>query len=53
MSNADKIRSMSVEDMANFLRDRGKCPCNWCPGEDDYFVDCIQCWVDWLNQEAE
>lgn len=52
-SNADRIRSMTDEEMAGFMfRTFGKaawCLDNKCPPEES----CDQCWLDWLKQESE
>lgn len=50
MTNLEKIQSMSSDEMADFLRNHGKCPCEWCPGEDNHFVNCIECWKKLLNE---
>lgn len=52
MSNADRIRSMTDEEMAGFMfRTFGKaawCLDNKCPPEES----CIPCWLEWLKQES-
>lgn len=53
MTNADKIRTMPIKEMAKFLKNKGSCPVEWCPKEDDFFADCSDCWVNWLNAECE
>ena len=52
ITNADRIRSMSDEKLAEFMKYSGaSCP-------DAHFVgdyschDCKECWLDWLKQEA-
>ena len=61
VSNGDKIRSMSDEELAEFLFERGNCS-EYCYGicayqnECDEVQDeayCIEQIVKWLNQEAE
>ena len=51
MNNADKIRSMSDEEMAKKLGRGLGCPvtadCMKMSGE------CKACWLDWLQQSAE
>ena len=51
MTNADRIRAMSDEEMAKKLQYASGCPVN---------ADCIKmsgdcnaCWLDWLQQPAE
>ena len=53
-TNADKIRSMSDEEMAEFITARHytpHCPVPQC--EADESTDCDQCWLNWLRKEAE
>lgn len=51
MTNADKIRAMSDEELAGLISKGGCRP--------DYefvckkYLDCEKCWLDWLKQEAE
>ena len=57
-TNADRIRAMTDEDLAEFLN-RGGCKalttesyvCDFYT--DDLQTDCSACWLDWLKQEAE
>jgi hypothetical protein len=57
-TNADKIRSMSDEELASlFTQDvfDGE-PCFYCPvnSEDcDLSTDCKKCFLDWLKQEVK
>ena len=50
-SNADRIRSMTDEELAEFMN-------NGCdvisPSENcvKAFYECKQCWLDWLKQEC-
>lgn len=64
-TNADRIRSMSDEELAEFYcNDVDACP----PGSDLKCIDklyahgegpypsdkqCMECWLDWLRQEAQ
>ena len=56
MTNADRIRVMTDEEMANLLnRSEPKfCHEGW-----DYMIgcgedkDCVMCWLDWLKQEVD
>lgn len=53
-SNADRIRSMTDEELAEFLTARHytpHCPVPQC--EADESTDCDQCWLDWLRKEAD
>ena len=57
-SNADKIRQMSDEELAEYLAERSAAPS--CTGRchKDYTVYgerrtfCQDCWLEWLKQEA-
>ena len=55
-TNADRIRSMTDEEMAAFLCDISECD-RRCPAKigDCIFSDstCRGAWLDWLKQEAE
>lgn len=53
MTNADKIRIMPIKEMAEFLKNKGSCPSEWCPKKDDFFADCSDCWMNWLKAEYE
>ena len=48
-TNADKIRSMSDEELAEYICINAPeaCPTGICPGEDF----CYKCWLDWLKKE--
>ena len=56
MTNAQKIRSMSDEELAEFIYrcemndiDYAKTFCDLCNGQ----YECGQCRLDWLQQPAE
>ena len=52
-TNADRIRSMSDEELAGYMSDvqtYGGCPNH---GAQDCQEDCSKCWLDWLRQEAQ
>lgn len=50
MTNGDKIRAMTDEELAIcFLFNTG-CAKNKCK---EFFEKCEECWKDWLQQEAE
>ena len=46
-TNADRIRAMSDEELANII-----CCQNNKSGEDCCEADCIECALDWLKQEV-
>lgn len=45
-TNADRIRSMTDEELAEFILKK-RCTDRVCP-----MTECFQCWLDWLKQEA-
>lgn len=47
-TNADRIRNMSDEELAEFLDDVGIPPCDCCCHN-----ECESCWKDWLQSDAE
>ena len=51
-SNADKIRAMTDDELADFIdREIGGCPQTGdCKKASD---DCKACWLDWLKQSVE
>ena len=56
-SNADKIRAMEDEELADFLDrfemgsiDYSKTFCSWCKGQYNCRDDCL---MDWLRKEAQ
>ena len=55
MTNADRIRSLSDEELAVFLTDNA-CPPPFngprCKRRDDRY-SCHDCWLDWLKEEAK
>lgn len=53
ITNADRIRSMSDEELAKWLAAQSESAA--CPifGAHGCQASCIQCWLDWLRQEAK
>lgn len=53
VTNADKIRAMSDEELAEYMEEITDPDC---PPEHGYMLckegKCKQCWLDWLRQEA-
>lgn len=54
-TNADRIRSMTDEELARFADNYCTCPPNHndigaCEKQSPF---CIDCWLDWLKQECE
>lgn len=50
MTNADRIRAMTDEEMAGFLYRSWKIAV-WCHGGCDGECSCEPCWLDWLKQK--
>lgn len=54
LTNADRIRSMTDEELAEFITSRHytpHCPVPQC--ETDEITDCEQCWLAWLRKRNE
>lgn len=51
ITNADRIRSMTDEELAVEMCAKGGCPHD-CETPDDMDTDCLQCWLDWLKEEV-
>ena len=52
VTNADRIRSMTDEELAQYMGDVqtwGGCPNH---GARNCTENCADCWLDWLKQEA-
>ena len=50
ITNADKIRAMSDEELSTFMN------CNGCPPNNEGCNDgqkCSVCWLEWLQKPAE
>lgn len=53
MTNADKIRHMTDEELWNWLEDLGNvCMCGHDPARCKKYV-CSVCWWEWLGEEAD
>ena len=56
ITNADRIRAMTDEKLADMLVDIGECD-RRCPAKLGYCIfsdsSCRSAWLDWLQQEAE
>lgn len=55
-TNADRIRAMTDEELAELMEDKGDCPPIECPHDGEGAkvtrLDCKACWLDWLKQEV-
>ena len=52
-TNADKLRSMTDEELAEFITARHytpHCPVPWC---EESAENCKECWLNWLRKEAK
>lgn len=52
-TNADRIRAMSDEELAEILRDAGNCPSDYFSEKCKSFDNCIECWLYWLKQPVK
>lgn len=52
-SNADRIRAMSDEDLAERIWKKFGCPEGKPYVNCEYAGDCKDCWLEWLQQPAE
>ena len=53
MTNAERIRQMTDEELVSFLDDYGVIS-QFCPSEDTDCMgetDCAKCWLKWLRSE--
>ena len=50
-TNADRIRSMSDEELSKILG--GKCICPPTGECEKLSDDCTTCWLEWLKQQSE
>ena len=56
MTNYEKIKNMSVEEMAKEMEEtriKEGCPLYRCPRMRLGKTTCYECWLSWLNQEVE
>lgn len=55
MTNADRIRAMSDEELAKELWRKSDCPTGMIQNGSKCFAiqDCERCWLDWLKREVE
>ena len=48
MTNADRIRAMTDEELRDLIIKPLVCPVDKCPD-----TDCDECWLNWLKEAAE
>ena len=57
LTNADRIRAMTDEELANLINSEFYSQCEWCNGDNPIEVcmsgDCIACIVEWLRQPVK
>ena len=54
MTNFEKIKNMSAEELAKWLGDMIFPECGGCPADDTGWCnDCYYKWLDWLRKKAE
>ena len=53
MTNGDRIRSMSDEELAEHIWKKCGCPNGKNHVTCGYIGDCKNCWIDWLRQPTE
>lgn len=57
MTNGDRIRSLSNEDLAKIFLCGIRCgDCdflNQCKSNKNFDDECMEHWINWLNQEAD
>lgn len=53
MTNRERLRQMTDEELAEFIARRTDCDYCDFPCEGTYMVDCIKKHYDWLKAEAE
>lgn len=51
-TNADRIRAMTDEELAEFLNDVNMCLCSFAMGKSPCDGENCPCWLDWLKQEV-
>ena len=51
MTNADRIRAMTDEELAEYIDswDIMRCPMPVCKHDNG----CVECWLEWLRSEAD
>ena len=52
MTNADKIRQMSDEELMEWLINH-ECKCGYDRAHCNNYVSCYACWKGWLAEEAD
>lgn len=53
MTNADRIRSMTDEELGKLLNEFGHCPLSRIEDDCRSYDRCRDCWIDWLKEEVK
>ena len=55
MTNGDKIRAMTDDELVEFAMDKCECPTKECPKDNEHNWNCTcrNCWASWLEEEAD
>ena len=52
-TNADRIRSMTDEELGKLLNEFGHCPLSRIEDDCRSFDRCRDCWIDWVKEEVK
>ena len=52
-TNADRIRSMTDEELGKLLNEFGHCPLSRIEDDCRSYDRCRDCWIDWLKEEVK
>lgn len=52
-TNAERIRSMTDEELGKLLNEFGHCPLSRIEDDCRSYDRCRDCWIDWLKEEVE
>ena len=56
MTNADRIRNMTDEELSSWINDHADCNCRceaWKDGCMDSDSTCMAAWLEWLKEEVK
>ena len=53
MTNADRIRNMTDEELGKLLNEFGHCPLSRIEDDCRSYDRCRDCWIDWLKEEVK
>lgn len=52
MTNSERLRSMTDEELAEFLEDVNMATCSYVMGKSPCNAENCPCWLEWLRSEA-